>query len=130
MSSWICACGNTLLIPSGQQGNHLYIVLNDPMDFNGHPPQSCASVCICTIRLGPYDKTCVVAPGEHKFVVDPSYVAYRHTRIDQASHLIGMVTANAVFPHDPVSNELLTRVRLGLRESKQTPNYLKQLPIP
>ena len=127
MPGWTCAAGSTLLIPSGAQGNHLFIVLNNPANFVGYPPQSCVSVCICSIRKGPYDETCLVAVGEHPFVVQPSYVSYRHGRIDPCAHLKNLVDEQTIFPNTDVSAGLLGRIQAGLKASPQTPNYLKQL---
>ena len=124
-SNWKCIAGNTLLIPSGPQGNHLFIVLTDPADIPDHPPQSCLSLSLCTIRTSPYDSTCTVQVGEHPFVGSPSYISYRHARIDQASHFETMVSACTIFPHEPVSADLLTRIYSGIQLSKQTPNYIK-----
>lgn len=129
MVTWNCIAGSTLLVPSGSQGNHLFVVLTDPTNFDGHPPQCCISVALCTIRTTPYDATCVVQLGEHPFVTSPSYIAYRHTRIDPSSHLEEMAHKHVGFPQDTVSIELLHRVRSGIHASKQTPNFLKKLLI-
>ena len=102
MSAWRCIAGSAFLIPSGSLGNHFHVVLNDPKDFAGYPPRSCVACCICTIRNGPYDKTCIVERGEHKFIVADSYVAYRDARIDIAIHLEKLVAAQVVFPQDSV----------------------------
>ena len=123
--NWKCVAGNTLLIPSGPQGNHLFIVLTNPADIPDLPPQSCLSVSLCTIRTSPYDLTCIVQAGEHPFVVSSSYISYRHARIDQAIHFEKMVDACTFFPHVPVSADLFTRIYSGIHASKQTPNYIK-----
>lgn len=127
MPDWTCTAGNTLLIPSGPKGNHLFIILTDPKDYDGYPPQSCISVCICTIRKGPYDKTCVIPKGAHPFIIDKSYIDYRHVRFDQAAHLINSIQGGSFFLNDPVDPELLNRIYDGLTDSKQTPNYIKAL---
>lgn len=127
MAAWACAAGSALLIPSGAQGNHLFIVLDNPADFVGYAPQSCVCVCICTIRKGPYDKTCEVSVGDHPFVVAPSYVSYRHARIDPASHLKLLVDQQIIFPQADVGAALLNKIRVGLAASPHTPNFLKQL---
>jgi len=127
LQEWDCKAGATLLIPSGNQGNHLYVILNDPQDFEGYQPQSCISVCLCTIRNGPYDKTCVISTGSHSFVVSDSYIAYRHARLDPASHLLQLVERQIFIPLEPFDDEPFEKIRSGLLDSAQTPNYLKQL---
>lgn len=127
MPDWACAAGSTLLIPSGPEGKHLFVLLTDPGDFDEYPPQYCVSVNISTIRTAPYDETCVIEPGAHPFVTFRSWVTYRHARIDPASHLIDCAKSGLFVPTAPVSEELLKRIRDGLYKSPQTPNYLKQL---
>ena len=106
---------------------HLFVILTDPTDFEDYERQSCASVNVSTIGTAPYDATCVIEPGAHPFIVSPSWVAYRHARIDPALHLIGCVQSGSFVPMPPLSAELLKRIRDGLNKSRQTPNYLKQL---
>lgn len=130
MSNWDCICGNTLLIPSGPQGKHLFIVLTDPTNFDGHPPLSCISIPLCTIPSTPYDTTCIAQIGEHPFIIAPSYISYRHIRIDQASHIEKMVNALTAFPQSPVSPNFLARIQSGIHASKQIPNLFKKLMSP
>jgi len=130
VASWKCAAGSTILIPSGPLGNHLFVVVIDPSDFDGHPKQSCISVSICSIRDIPYDKTCIVQPLEHPFIKHPSYVSFRNTRIDMASHLEKMASDQSAFPQVDTSLELLTKIRSGILASKQTPNFYKLLLTP
>lgn len=127
LPDWVCTAGSTLLIPSGPQGNHLFIILTDPQDYDGHQPQSCISACVCTIRKGPYDKTCIIPGGSHPFINDESYVNYRYARFDQVAHLTNGVQNGIFFPKDPVDSQLLNRVFDGLTDSKQTVNFIKAL---
>lgn len=127
MPGWVCSAGGTLLIPSGGEGNHLFVILNNPADFAGYQPQSCVSVSICSIRKGPYDGTRILKPGVHPFIVQDSYVAYRHARVDSAEHL-GELVKNLVFvPLNPIDPATLASLVSGLFASPQTPNHLKKL---
>jgi hypothetical protein len=127
MPEWLCVAGSSLLIPSGTDGSHLFIILNDPCDFDGYPTQSCVSVCTCTIRSGPYDDTCVLQAGSHPFLNANSFVAYRHARMDQATHLQNGVASGIFVPRPSLDDRLLNAVRDGLYRSPQTPRYLKRL---
>ncbi len=131
MSAWVCAAGGTLLVPSGPEGNHLHIILNNPKDFDSFPPQSCVSVSICTIRKGPYDNTRIInpGPGTHPFIKAPSYVAYRYSRIDSATRLQELVRTMLFNPLDDINQNLLEEIRTGLNDSPHTPNFLKQLDL-
>lgn len=124
MSEWSCVAGSTLLVPSGPHGNHLFIVLNNPKDFDGYLNSSLL-VGISTIKTTKYDNTCVLKAGVHSFIKNDSYVVYRDTRIERVENLIQGITSNTFIPHEPVSGEILAYVRNGLFESKHTPNYLK-----
>jgi len=126
---WVCSAGGTLLIPSGAQGNHLFVILNDPTDFDGYAKQSCVSVSLCSIRKGPYDATRIAKARAHAFLTQDSYVAYRHARIDAAEDLTRLVKNLSFVPLEPVSSELLNQIRDGLYVSPQTPNYIKELKL-
>ena len=60
----------------------------------------------------------------------PSYVSFRNTRIDMASHLEKMASDQSAFPQVDTSLELLTKIRSGILASKQTPNFYKLLLTP
>lgn len=127
MSEWDCVAGGTLLIPTGNE-NHLYIILNDPADFEGYIPKSCFSVNITSIKDGiPYDDSCVLKAGCHPFVKHDSYIAYRHARLDSANNLKKLVDAGKFYPHEPLEKELFDSVLQGLKGSLHTPRYIKLL---
>ena len=125
---WACEAGGTLLIPSAP-GYHLFVILNDPADYEAYAPQSCVLVSFSTIRNGPYDTTRIIPPGAHPFIKEPSFVAYRHARMDAAASLAGKVTAMMYIPREPIANELRLSLIEGLYVSPQTPRYLKLLNI-
>jgi hypothetical protein len=41
MAQWQPCAGATLLMPSGNEGDHLYIALNDPQSFENYGRQPC-----------------------------------------------------------------------------------------
>jgi hypothetical protein len=130
MAAWAPVAGATLLIPSGPAGNHLFVVLNDPIPLDTYPGESCVLVCSCSIPTNVfYDPTCALDTGCHPFISHPSYVAYRHTRIERATDLIQRVENNVFIPHELVSAPLLQRMKDGLDASRFTPRAFKGLPI-
>lgn len=126
--AWVCTPGGTLLVPSGET-HHLFVILNTPADFETYPPQSCVLVSFSTIRQGPYDVTCVVQPGVHPFIREPSFVAYRHTRMETSAVLAQRADAGVYIPREPASDELRRDLIAGLYASPLTPRYLKKLRI-
>lgn len=125
MPEWVCVAGGTLLIPTGSYGYHLFIILNDPKDFDGYL-ESSVLVGISTIRRARYDDTYVLTAGTHSFVKIDSYVVYRDARIERLSSLAQKVKSGLFKPHDPVTQKILDAARQGLFESKHTRNYLKK----
>jgi len=117
--------GATLLIPSGTPKNqdqfHLHIILTDACKDNRR-----LLVNITTVYSGAhYDRTCVIEPGEHDFVIDPSYVVYRRAKTSHMKHLTICVDGWVFRPHDPVSSELFNRICGGVEASSFTPRDMK-----
>jgi len=129
LCKWDCSAGSSLLVPSGPSGNHLHIILNNPTVFEGYTSDHCVLVGVSTIRNAPYDETCTIEPGKHSFIVEPSFVTYRHARVETANKLLSFVETQYFIPRDPVDNELLAEITAGIYKSKHTPNFIKQLLI-
>lgn len=78
-----------------------------------------------TSRRPPCDDSCIVRPGEHSFVTADTIVEYR--RLLE----FGEMTAALIDPgrvtrrYEPVSDELLRRIREGAVKSKFTPRRAK-----
>lgn len=126
--AWVCKAGGTLLIPSGL-GYHLFVVLNDPVDFPDFPTQSCVLVSFSTIRGGPHDATRTVAPGAHPFIKDPSYAAYRQARMERSQDLVQRVDQGMYVGREDLDEALRRSLVAGLYASPLTPRYLKKLSI-
>jgi hypothetical protein len=90
------SAGDALFIPSGAQGMHLFIVLNDPKPLPGYGTANhCVVVSITTIRATvPHDATCTLAAGSHPFVINPSYIYYRDVRVEREDHLENCIASN------------------------------------
>lgn len=131
MAAWQPGAGATLLMPSGREGKHLFVVLNDPRTFQGYGPRPhIVLVNVSTVRPGiPHDTSCVLAAGCHPFVKQESFIAYRHTRIEPVAHVEEMVKRGVFEPKDPVTAELLTTINAGLRKSPFTKREFKQLTL-
>ncbi|MBX9903619.1 MAG: hypothetical protein K2Y31_04630 [Burkholderiales bacterium] len=128
MQGWQLCAGATLLMPSGNQGNHLHVALNDPCPFENYGSHaSVILVNLSSIRDGlPYDTTCVLAAGAHPFIKRDSFVFYRNARIEQASHVVKLVERGVFSAHQPVSAEVLQVVKAGLYQSPFTKREFKQ----
>jgi len=83
----------TLLIPSGSNQNlerkHLFVLLTDPIETKDFDEKHVLLVNITSVPEGlPYDSTCVLKIGEHRFVKHDSYVFYAKARIESANKLL------------------------------------------
>lgn len=127
--SWVCAAGNTLLVPSGRSGMHLFVLTLGPVVLSGYgQAQQVLMASATTVREGiPHDPSCILDAGDHPFIQHRSYIAYRYARVDAASHIESMVSASSWVPQAPCSPELLQRVVEGMRVSRQAPREFKQL---
>lgn len=120
MMGWVAARRATLLIPSGPQHDaerkHLYIVLNDPIDFGDGP--RVLIVCVCTIPTqGGYDPSCTLFPGEHPFVVRDSVVMYRFCQIVDPAQLEQSVAQGAFVAKPLLDEGVFGHVIQGLQDS-------------
>ena len=123
--TWKAEVGSTIMLRSGVlYKEHVHFILNDPMDFDGCPSQSCMLVCATTIHNDKFDPTCVLKPGPdiHPFVTGPSYVPFRFADVRRASELEAMVAAKTFRSHKsvdlPFVRHLLTCLILSPRASR------------
>jgi len=125
---WRPCAGATLLMPSGNDGDHLYIVLNDPQTFESYGRHACVVlVNLSSVREGmPYDETCVLEASAHPFVRHRSFVFYRNARVEQESHILQLTQRGLFKPHVPVSVEVFQRIKAGLFDSPHTKREFKR----
>ena len=115
-------------MPSGNEGDHLYIALNDPRLFEGYGRQPCVVlVNLSSVREGvPFDETCVLEPDEHPFVRQRSFVFYRNARIEPESHILQLTQQGLFKPHEPMAAEVFQRIKAGLFVSPHTKREFKR----
>lgn len=128
--SWQAARRATLLIPSGPNHdpsrNHLHIVLNDPYPDHTHLPKVLVVSVTGIPNTNLYDPSCSLFPGEHPFVVKPSYVIYKFSKLMDPGVLDAKVRAKEYAAKPLVNEKLYAHIVTGLRDSLQTePRLLK-----
>src|SRR5712692_1043930 len=104
--AWACAACETILIPSGPVGHHLFAILNDPCDFPTYPPASCVLAGFTSRHGGHHDRTCELAAGCHPFVTHESFVNYAQVRMERRDHIEMRVRQGLYRPHQALSPEL------------------------
>jgi len=129
MTGFIPSPGQTLLVPSGPTGLHLFILILGPVILDGYGPNAqILMVNVTSIRSGiPHDPVCELHPGEHPFIQHPNYVAYRHLRLDGSRHVEQMIKSRLWMPHLACTPELLRRVIEGLCHSRLAAREFKLL---
>ncbi len=128
-NGWMPAPGQTLLVPSGPAGQHLFVLILGPVAVpdRGAAPHV-AMVSFTTLRQGvPHDDACIVQAGEHPFIRHTSYAYYRDVRIEPAPHVAGMVQRAVWQPHDACSPEMLARLQRGVCASRLVRREVKRL---
>lgn len=109
----------TLLIPSGPADDsgrkHLFICLTDPTG----EARNTLLVSISTLRSGlPHDPTCRLYAGDHPFIRQDSFVAYRQARIEPAAAIERGVESGLLVPREILDGAIFARVCKGLTESR------------
>jgi hypothetical protein len=90
----------------GQRG-HLWVVVSDS---RADPTQ--VVIANMTTDRG-IDRSCILNPGDHPFVNRPTCIRYDMARIVTNAELERHVSSNAIRLQDPVSADVLERIRQG-----------------
>lgn len=115
------ACGDTFLSGDDEyEDYHLNVVITPPS------AGEVVTVSITTLRKRS-EKLVRLSPGEHPFLTHDSVVSYIYARIRKVVDIEAMLRADNAKARDPVTAELLAKLRNGLLESEFTPNGVKQL---
>ncbi|MBL4679262.1 MAG: hypothetical protein JKY88_00905 [Pseudomonadales bacterium] len=102
---------------------HRYVVLTNVDAFDSIVVATFSSIKTTPSgRVRKYDKTCLVNPGDHPFVVRPSFIEYRLTDFVIKTRLEeNLRTGKIVQLDQDVSTELLDRIIEGAIVSVHTP---------
>ncbi len=112
--------GNTFKY--GQHG-HLWVVVSNPTAS----PARVLIVNMTTDRG--IDRSCILNVGDHPFVEHPTCMRYDMARIETNQDLERHVASDTIQLHQPVSADILERIRLGAATTDHIPLKCKQLLI-
>lgn len=115
------SAGDTFLLPRKLEWkDHLFIVLLDA-DNDGN------TVMVNLTSAKPHsDRTTVLQPGEHPFVTRETVVNYLDAAITKTSKIEQAIAMGLGQKHDPVSPQLLNRLRADLLRSEFTKLKVKK----
>ncbi|MFD1610854.1 hypothetical protein ACFSCW_03455 [Sphingomonas tabacisoli] len=118
---YVPARRDTLLIPSGPDGDHLFVITTDACLSGRH-----LLVNFTKAKPGRHvDDACLLAPGDHPFVTADSYVLYRSARLEPANRLTLLVDGWVYKVGRQATEELTQRILNGFGESRFTPKFVK-----
>ncbi len=99
---------------------HLFVIL-----FDGEPyTTNTIIVPIDTYRSNKQDDTVLLKAGDHEFIKDRSFVNYSFAKTTSLKYIDKLIEDGKVKHQKPISNEILLRIRDGVRKSKRTPNQI------
>ncbi len=97
-------------------GGHLWVVVSDPaLD------RTCVVIVNMTTDRG-IDRSCVLGPHDHPFVSRPTCMRYDMARIVADADLERYVSSNTIRLQEPVSPEVLARIRRAQRQPIKSPS--------
>jgi hypothetical protein len=102
--------------------NHLYIVCSDP----AIDPDHVVLVNFTTFKPKEED-CCIVKPGEHPFIRQRSCIRYKDARAPSVNELEVLVEKSLMSPREPVSEDLLARIRSGASKSEYLPEEFRRI---
>ena len=108
--------GDRFLLTGGRiPAPHLWVILWGPAG----PADAYLAVMLTTLR--PHsDRTCILNPGDHPFVRHPTSVAYRDALRWTDERLTQLVASGVAKPRQPLSDQVLERIRAGFFASMHT----------
>ena len=120
--TYIPARCDTLLIPTGDAGDHLFVIATDACSAGQH-----LLVNFTSIKPGrKIDNTCIIKAGEHPFVTHDSYVLYRSAQLQPAQRIGRMVDGWMYKTHQPATPQLTDRILSGFETSPFTPRFIEK----
>lgn len=109
--------GDTFQAADRKREEHLWIILSDPVNH----PEAPVLIANLTTRRAGSDTACVLARGDHPFIKHDSCVNYQDSRLAEAKTLAGALTAKLLLAREPMSADVLRRIRVGASASRFIP---------
>jgi hypothetical protein len=102
--------------------DHLYMVISDPS------ADADRVVLVNFTTDSPNEERCCIAiASEHRFLTRPSAVRYKDARITSVSMLEELARMGKMTPDEPLSADLLQRVRDGASKSDFLPEGCREV---
>ncbi|HUT33365.1 MAG TPA: hypothetical protein VNE39_07810 [Planctomycetota bacterium] len=109
--------GDTFQAADRKREEHLWIILSDPENY----PEAPVLIANLTTQRADSDSACMLARGDHPFIKHDSCVNYQDSRLAEAQTLAGALAAKLLVAREPVSADVLQRIRIGATVSRFIP---------
>lgn len=103
----------TMPVPPRYDTPHLFFVISDPIQHNGI--YHIVNITTDYIRAG---NACVLDAGDHDWIREPSYVAYRDAKELKPEQDLDSLVGKFVVMRTPLRPEVLARIVAAARATK------------
>jgi len=114
----------SLLVQTGDGGEHLFFVLTDP--YGDPPAVLMANASSVPRKYVPYDKTCILDRKDHDFFDRPSYIAYSFAEIVPVQRIAQKVRTREMRVMGAISEECCAQICAGILTSLALPLKCKK----
>jgi len=114
------SAGDTFLV--APPFHHLNVVCSDPVA----DPSKVLLVSITTFRPKE-DESCILVKGDHPFIKHKSCMRYKDARVASVAQIRTLLNGGQMTRREPVSVELLARIRDGAAKSDFLPEEYRRL---
>jgi hypothetical protein len=108
--------GDTFFLWDRAADIHLWVVFTDTDTY----PDAVLIVSLTTYTVDQED-ACIIDAGEHTFVTYKTCVAYGRTKKTSRQALCALRDGGRIIMKDPVSPEIVNRIRQGASRSRRIP---------
>jgi hypothetical protein len=108
--------GDTFFLWDKAADIHLWVIFTDTDAY----PDTVLIVSLTTYTVDQED-TCIIGVGEHTFVRHETCVAYGRTKKTSRQALCALRDCGRIVMQDPVSPEIVNRIRQGASRSRRIP---------
>lgn len=130
MSQYVPFRKGSLLIPTGPC-LHLHVICNDPVFYPAMAKECFLAVNISSIDpLIPHDKSCILNPGDHPFIMHDSFVYYKKADVFGATTTARRIAEGDIAIHDPFNEVVFEKILSGFFISKEVRPKIKKFVEP
>lgn len=112
--------GDTFLVAHPYK--HLHVVCSDP----AADTSKVLLLSITTFRPKE-DESCILVKGDHPFITHKSCIRYKDARVASVAQIRTLLNGGQMTRREPVSAELLARIREGAEKSDFLPEEYRRL---